>query len=189
MRVKALIAALSEKSRSAIAETVTLCGNYEIEFALSYSEALQKITEHAFDLVVINGDSSDRAKKTALTAAARKDGGVILIESGVGFEKTVMQVAPKGVIVIAKPLAKASLLAAVQSVYAMNMRIVGLKEENRDLNKKLEDLKIIDRAKIALIERLGYTESEAHKYIEKQAMNLRVSKREVAVSILKTYEF
>ncbi len=71
----------------------------------------------------------------------------------------------------------------------MNMRIVGLKEENRDLNKKLEDLKIIDRAKIALIQRLGYTESEAHKHIERQAMNLRVSKREVAVSILKTYEF
>ncbi len=188
--MNALIVSSSEKSRSVIAETATLCGGYEIEFAEECTKALQMIKERAYDLVIINGDSASvRTKQTALTAAAKKDGGVILIENGAAFEKTVMEVAPKGVIVIAKPLARASLLAAVQSVYAMNMRIVGLKEENRDLNKKLEDLKIIDRAKIALIQRLGYTESEAHKHIERQAMNLRVSKREVAVSILKTYEF
>lgn len=188
--MNALIVSGSEKLRSAIAETVSLCGGYETEFVSSRAEALRKIKERAYDLVIIGGGpSSDGAKQIALTAAARKDGGVVLIESEAAFEKTVTEVAGKGVIVIAAPVAKSGLLAAVQSVHAMNMRIVGLKEENRDLNKKLQDLKIIDRAKIALIQRLGYTESEAHKYIERQAMNLRVSKREVAVGILKTYEF
>ena len=35
---------------------------------------------------------------------------------------------------------------------------------------------------------LGYTEEQAHKYIEKKSMDLRVSRRKVAVDILKTYE-
>ena len=81
-----------------------------------------------------------------------------------------------------------SLVTAIRSVCAANMRLVELKEVNRSLEQKLEDLKFIDRAKIALIKQFGYSEDEAHKYIEKQAMNLRVTKREIAMNILRTYE-
>ena len=35
---------------------------------------------------------------------------------------------------------------------------------------------------------LGYTEEQSHRYIEKKAMDLRVSRRKVAMDILKTYE-
>ena len=47
---------------------------------------------------------------------------------------------------------------------------------------------LIDRAKCVLIQVLGMTEPQAHRYIEKQAMDMRVSKRQVAEELLKTYE-
>ena len=47
---------------------------------------------------------------------------------------------------------------------------------------------IVNRAKYALIQYLGMTEEQAHKYIEQQAMNQRISKRTAAENILKTYE-
>lgn len=50
------------------------------------------------------------------------------------------------------------------------------------------DRKIIDRAKRALSKYLGLSEPEAHRYIEKHAMDLRVTRVDVAVSILKVYE-
>ena len=46
----------------------------------------------------------------------------------------------------------------------------------------------MNRAKWLLIECLNMTEAEAHRYIEKQAMDLRISRREAAENIIKTYK-
>ena len=47
---------------------------------------------------------------------------------------------------------------------------------------------MIDRAKCILIQYLNMTEAEAHRYIEKQAMDMRSTKRVIAEGILRTYE-
>ena len=60
--------------------------------------------------------------------------------------------------------------------------------ENKKLKKTISDIKLIDSAKITLVEYLNMSEDESHKYIEKQAMDLRITKVEVAKSILKIYE-
>ena len=63
-----------------------------------------------------------------------------------------------------------------------------ISQENQRLQIKLIDLRIVNRAKYALIQYLGMTEEQAHKYIEQQAMNQRISKRKAAENIIKTYE-
>ena len=60
--------------------------------------------------------------------------------------------------------------------------------KNKKLKKTISDIKLIDRAKITLVEYLNMSEDESHKYIEKQAMDLRITKVEVAKNILKIYE-
>ena len=49
-------------------------------------------------------------------------------------------------------------------------------------------MRLIDRAKCVLIQYLTMTEPQAHRYIEKQAMDTRTTRREVAQQILRTYE-
>ena len=61
-------------------------------------------------------------------------------------------------------------------------------EENTELLRRMDALRSIDRAKCLLMQYLGMTEAQAHRYIEKQAMNLRVSKKVIAEHILKTYD-
>ena len=56
------------------------------------------------------------------------------------------------------------------------------------VEEKIEEIRLVNRAKWLLIERLGMTEAEAHRYMEKQAMDQRVSKRGLAEIIIKTYE-
>ena len=63
-----------------------------------------------------------------------------------------------------------------------------LKAENRTLQERIEELRLIDRAKCVLIQRLGLSESQAHRYIEKQAMDRRLTRAEVSRSLLQTYE-
>lgn len=82
-------------------------------------------------------------------------------------------------------------LLFVQSVYlglSTSARLSELLQENRKLHSKLEELQLISRAKAVLIEYLKLTEPQAHRYIEKQAMDLGLTRPQVALNILKTYE-
>lgn len=63
-----------------------------------------------------------------------------------------------------------------------------LLQKNVELQKKIDDLSLVARAKKTLCRTLGMTENEAHQYLEKQAMNLRVSKSDIARRVLSTYE-
>ena len=67
-------------------------------------------------------------------------------------------------------------------------RLLGLRKENVKLQTKIEEIRLVDRAKCALIQYLNMTEQQAHRYIEKQAMDMRMTRKEVAQGILKTYE-
>ena len=93
-----------------------------------------------------------------------------------------------GVIVIAKPLRKQIFYQSLKFINASRKRLLGLQNENIKLHKRLEEMRTINRAKFALMQYLNFTETQAHRYLEKQAMDMRCTKLEVALSVLKTYE-
>ncbi len=70
----------------------------------------------------------------------------------------------------------------------MRARLLRLNAEKDTLQEKFDDMKLVNRAKLLLMERLKMTESEAHRYIEKQAMNTGSRRRQVAENIIRTYE-
>ena len=52
----------------------------------------------------------------------------------------------------------------------------------------LDEMRLINRAKRILMLYLNMSEPSAHRYIEKRARDMRVTKTEIAKNILKTYE-
>ncbi|MBQ8898803.1 MAG: ANTAR domain-containing protein [Clostridia bacterium] len=60
-------------------------------------------------------------------------------------------------------------------------------EKTLSIEEKMEEIRIVNRAKWILIRELKLDEPEAHRYIEKQAMDRCISKRIVAEEIIKTY--
>ena len=54
--------------------------------------------------------------------------------------------------------------------------------------QKLDDEKIVSRSKLLLIQNLGLSEEEAHKFIEKKAMNSGRTRVDIAFEIVRTYE-
>ena len=95
---------------------------------------------------------------------------------------------PYGAFVLGKPLNRFVFHKAVHFIEAAQNRIVGVRNENVKLQKKVEDSRIIYRAKCILMEYLSMSESQAHKYIERQAMDLRLTKVEIAKNLLITYD-
>ena len=66
--------------------------------------------------------------------------------------------------------------------------VILLRTENAKLLDKIAQLRLVDRAKCYLIEKKGYTETDAHRLIEKRAMDTRMSRGEVAQEILEDEE-
>ncbi len=93
-----------------------------------------------------------------------------------------------GVLTVAKPINRMLLHQTVKLAFSTHSRVVGFKKENVQLQSKIEEMRLVDRAKCVLIQYLTMSEPQAHRYIEKQAMDMRVSKRVIAEGILKTYE-
>ena len=136
-------------------------------------------------LVVISAPLSDESGlDLALELARTHFSGVLLLVKADLAETVAMRVEEYGVLVLGKPVAD----QAMRFSLAMRNRMLALREENARLEKKLADTKLIDRAKCMLIQYLGMTEEQAHRQIEKQAMDNRQTKTAVAQGILASYE-
>ena len=66
-------------------------------------------------------------------------------------------------------------------------RLRRMEQKTASIEEKMEEIRLVNRAKWLLIEQLRMTESEAHRYIEKQAMDRCVTKRSIAENIISMY--
>jgi response regulator NasT len=85
---------------------------------------------------------------------------------------------------VVKPFGKADLIPAIEIARARYAEIVAVENEVSDLHERLESRKAVDRAKGLLQTGLGLTEPEAFRWIQKTAMDLRKSMREVAEGVI-----
>lgn len=187
---RVLIAAASDKSAASLKDFISSNQAPEhITTVFSGNEARRSLLENDFELVVINSPLPDEfGHELALTAARQSNAGVILLVKAEVSDSVSARVEEDGVFVVPKPINKPIFFQAMRLVNASRKRIFGLQKENLKLLQKIEDIRIVDRAKCIMIEVLNMTEAQAHSYIEKQAMDMRVTKREIALGILKTYE-
>jgi len=85
---------------------------------------------------------------------------------------------------VVKPFGKADLIPAIEVARARFAEIQAVEAEVSDLTERLESRKAVDRAKGLLQSGLGLTEPEAFRWIQKTAMDLRKSMREVAEGVI-----
>ena len=85
---------------------------------------------------------------------------------------------------LVKPFGKSDLLPAIEMAVSRFAELQQLEAEVADLSERLETRKIVDRAKGVLQEKLSLSEPEAFRWIQKTAMDLRLSMREVAVGVV-----
>lgn len=81
---------------------------------------------------------------------------------------------------VVKPFSSHDLVPAIEMALSRFAEVAALEAEVADLAERLETRKAVDRAKAALQEELGLSEPEAFRWIQKTAMDLRLSMRQVA---------
>ena len=154
------------------------------------ADAAQKMRQQKFDICLINAPLPDgSAAALAKQAAGDYDAAVLLFVKSDAYDETAAATEDYGVFVVEKPNSERHFKQALALVFAAKRRTSAEGKKISDLEAKLGEMKIVNRAKLVLIQYLKMDESTAHHYIEKQAMDRRITRREVAESIISTYEY
>ncbi len=85
---------------------------------------------------------------------------------------------------LVKPFSRTDLVPAIEMAVSRFAEVGLLEQEVADLSERLETRKAVDRAKGVLQKELGLTEPEAFRWIQKTAMDLRLSMRQVAEGVV-----
>jgi response regulator NasT len=85
---------------------------------------------------------------------------------------------------VVKPFSAADLVPAIEIAMARFAEIRAVEEEVLDLSERLASRKAVEQAKGLLQEGLGLSEPESFRWIQKTAMDLRKSMREVAEGVI-----
>jgi len=184
----ALIVSCTDKGAAFFSEALSAVSVNQITVLNSAGEARRHLSERDFDLVIVDAPLSDESGENFSRNIASKNlSQVILAVKDECFIEIAADCEEDGVLAISKPVNKEVFLLSLSLARAANNRIKRIQAENAKLKQKIEDIRLIDRAKLLLISYLNLSEQEAHRFIEKQAMDLRSSKRAIAEGILKTY--
>ncbi len=154
----------------------------------SLSRARRLLLQQNYDLVLINaplpdGMGTDFARKLC----AETDAAVALLIRQELYEETHAGALPSGVVVVSKPTNAQLLTQVIRGLCAMRERLRSVRQRQSTVEEKMEEIRLLNQAKWRLIEKEGLTEPEAHQQILRKAMEQRISKREAAESIIKTY--
>ena len=85
---------------------------------------------------------------------------------------------------VVKPFTPADLIPALEIAMSRHEEILSLESEISDLTERFETRKRVDRAKGLLMERMGLSEPEAFRWLQKTSMNRRLTMREVADAVI-----
>ena len=184
----ALVVSCAEKSISLFSEALVTASISHITVLPSAGEARRALLEKDFDLVIIDAPLPDESGESLSRYIAAKGlPQAILAVNSEHFNAVSAVCQGDGVLTVSKPINREIFWAALSLAKSVSGKLKRMQDENKKLKQKIEDIRIIDKAKCLLISCLKMTEQEAHRFIEKQAMNLRSTKRAIAEGILKTY--
>ncbi|MBQ6537578.1 MAG: ANTAR domain-containing protein [Eubacterium sp.] len=161
-------------------------GRYrDIEVRKSASLARRELVERSYDLVMINIPLSDESGvELAMDIVSQNTTGVIVTASSEISEDVAEKVTDFGIIVITKPATVKAVSRSARLMCAILDRLKSTQKKVLTLEEKMEEIRIVNRAKWKLIDEKGFDEEEAHKYIGKLAMDKCVTRREIAEEIL-----
>lgn len=183
-----LIVSAAEKFNTSLTELFPDFKYYPILFETSVSAAKRAMIEREFDFIIINSPLPDEdGIRFSIDVCSGKKSVVMIMVRNELYHSIYDKVSPHGVYLLSKPTSKQIVNTALDWLATTRERLRSLEKKNLSLEDKMQEIRIVNRAKWLLITELKMTESDAHRYIEKQAMDRCVAKKEIAEEIIKTY--
>jgi response regulator NasT len=187
-RIFRILLISSSKSFSLGISNALMHESYEIEMIDSISKAKRKVLDKDFDIIIINSPViDDFGLDFAIEEAITNVSGILMFVKPEVESEIYYKTYQYGILTLTKPSTKSILLQSLRLLGSAIAKREQIYNKPKNINEKLEEIKIINTAKLLLIEHEKLTEDEAHKYLERKAMDFRQSKIKIAKNIIDEY--
>ncbi|MBQ3934712.1 MAG: ANTAR domain-containing protein [Clostridia bacterium] len=183
-----LVVSVSESLNLALPEIFSVPVFSPVQFVSNISAAKRAIAERDFDMVIVNSPlPDDTGLRYAIDTVSGRQTVVLFLAREDSYAQSFDQLAEHGVFLIRKPISKTALELASGWLISARERIRKTERKTLSIEEKMNEIRLVNRAKWLLISELKMTEPDAHRYIEKQAMDRCVPKKQIAEEIIGTY--
>lgn len=159
-----------------------------VQMVSSVSLAKRVLLERSFDFVFINTPlPDDFGTRFAIEISGNKGTVILLLVRNEVYEEVCDKVTEYGILTLPKPASKQMVAHTLNFMAGIRERLRKLENQSLSMEEKMKEIRLVNRAKWVLIDELKMSEADAHRYIEKQAMDRCVSRREIAEEIISTY--
>ena len=158
---------------------------FELTTTSDFNEARRLAAERTFNIII--ADSGDGFDTDFAINVADSYSTVLLLVPNEHFDEISYRVEGYGILTITKPFEPFYFYNMIKIAIAVQYKVQILSSQTTKLKVKMEEIKLVNRAKMLLISNLNMSESEAHHYLEKEAMDRGLKRTAVAEEILKTY--
>ena len=169
--------------RMDLVEMLGEAGYLVVAQASDGAEAIALVSEHKPDLAILDVkmpilDGISAAEEIIATCP-------VLMLTAFSQRELVDRARDAGVMAyVLKPFTINDLVPAIEIAISRHLQMKSLAAEVADLHERLETRKIIDRAKGILMAALNLTEPQAFSWIQKAAMDRRLTMKEVAQAVI-----
>lgn len=179
-----MIVSSSEQFNTVVKKTLPSGRFSSIEIRKSASSAKRELLARSFDLIIINAPLTDGlGVDFVMDISEKKNTRVLFVVPMEVFKEISSRLVDYGVITIRKPVKEMDLELSVRLLLAVQDTLRKTSREVVKLEDKLQEQRLVSRAKLMLIQR-GMSETEAHEYIIREAMDRGLTKKAVAEEII-----
>ena len=181
-----LLVSASETFNASLQSLFSEVGFLSAHSVSNVSAAKRECTARVYDFVIVNAPLPDDTGIRFATDMCNASGCIILLlVRGELYEQTRDKVMLHGVFTLAKPITKPAMRTALSWMAVARERMRKTDKKALTVEEKMAEIRLVNRAKWVLIEQEKMSEPEAHRFIEKQAMDNGVTKSNVAEKVIK----
>ena len=183
-----LIVSATDSFTSAFADLLPEARYSPVDTVTSVSVAKRVLAEKTFDFVIVNAPlPNDAGTRFAIDTCTTKQSAVLLLVKNDIHAGIHDRVAKYGVFTLPKPISKVTMTHALNWLESARERLRQFEKKSISIEDKMAEIRLVNKAKWLLISELHMSEPDAHRYVEKQAMDRCVSRKCIAEEIIKTY--
>ncbi len=183
-----LVVSSSEKFNSALTEYFSVPTFTPVQTVSGISVAKRALVERAFDFVVVNSPvGEDVGIRFSIDTVTSCDSVVLFLSKTEQFDLAFEKLAEHGVFLLQKPISRPVFSIALDWLISAREGLRKNRTKTLSIEEKMNEIRLVNRAKWLLISELKMTEPTAHRYIEKQAMDRCIPRKMIAEEIIKTY--
>lgn len=182
---KVLVVSAQPKFNDQLKQIFTEKIHFEHEFENNASSAKRRLLERDYDIIIINSPLPDEnGVRLAIDNSAKEKSTLLMLVPNEYYGEVFERVCPHGIFLMSKPLSAQMMRQGLDWLETACARVGSIGEKSVSLENKMNEIKLVNRAKWILISVHGYSEEQAHRRIEKSAMDRGVKKSVIAEEII-----